>query len=315
MIRLFQRSDRSKTLIDHSSRSEMLLNTFFDEHFYPHVLTRKKRPHHDKLNYDKHIREQIGYHRLSKIDNEILDRWLRDHIRQEYKRSTINKHIFFINRMLNLARHWRFIDDAGKDKATLKRLPLFEYKQRFLSEPELTALLRACQREQHPFLYLFIKLLALTGARKGEARLAHWRDINSSKREWTVPVSKNGRSRRILLSPSALEVLEQTRTQAQRLYLPHGSDDYIFINPKTQTRYDSFYASFHKARSHAGLPDVRIHDLRHTFASLLINKGATLYEVQNLLGHQHITMTERYAHLLPSTLYHRLEVVSAAIDA
>jgi site-specific recombinase XerD len=58
---------------------------------------------------------------------------------------------------------------------------------------------------------------------------------------------------------------------------------------------------------------VRIHDLRHTYASLLINKGASLYEVQKLLGHFHISMTERYAHLMPNTLAERVEIVAGLV--
>lgn len=313
-MRLFKRLYRSKPVPDHSSRGSLTLNEFFDDHFYPHIALRKKRPQHDRMTYDKHVRQTIGDYRLSELDNAVLDWWVREHIRKEYQRSTINKHIFLVNRMLNLARHWRFIADEGKDKALLKRLPVLEFKQRFLTEAELAELLRACAADPHPFLYLFVKLLALTGARKGEARLARWRDIDTARREWTVPVSKNGRSRRILLSPAAVEVLQAVRAQADRLMLPHNRNDFVFINPKTRTHYNSFYTAFHRARVIADLPDVRIHDLRHTFASLLINRGASIYEVQTLLGHHHVSMTERYAHLMPSTLHGRLEVVSRAVD-
>ena len=70
-----------------------------------------------------------------------------------------------------------------------------------------------------------------------------------------------------------------------------------------------------RARQRVGMDDVRIHDLRHTYASLLINRGASIYEVQKLLGHYHISMTERYAHLLPDTLQQRVEIVARMFDA
>jgi site-specific recombinase XerD len=60
---------------------------------------------------------------------------------------------------------------------------------------------------------------------------------------------------------------------------------------------------------------VRIHDLRHTYASLLINNEVSIYEVQRLLGHSNITMTQRYAHLLRDKLHERTEVVSKSINA
>jgi integrase len=84
----------------------------------------------------------------------------------------------------------------------------------------------------------------------------------------------------------------------------------VFTNPKTRRAYNSFYLSWYAVRSVAGLDDVRIHDLRHTFASVLINKGVSIYEVQRLLGHSSVQMTQRYAHLAPNTLADCAEIVS-----
>jgi site-specific recombinase XerD len=66
-------------------------------------------------------------------------------------------------------------------------------------------------------------------------------------------------------------------------------------------------------RKAAGLADVRLHDLRHSFASILINNGRSLYEVQHLLGHTQIKTTERYAHLQQETLLHAANVVQGVI--
>ena len=78
--------------------------------------------------------------------------------------------------------------------------------------------------------------------------------------------------------------------------------------------YNSVYLSWYAARAVADLDDVRIHDLRHTFASLLINKGVSIYEVQQLLGHSSVQMTQRYAHLTPNTLADRAEIVANIVS-
>lgn len=285
------------------------LNDFFDKQFFPHIEVHKKRPEHDRLTYNKHFRASIGRFPLDKMTNEVLDGWVRDHIQRGYKPSTVNKHIFLLNRMLNMARHWGLVSHNAFETRQIKKLPTGDYKQRFLTEPEVDALLTACKRDPHPFLYLFAKLLVLTGARKGEALNALWRDMNLEERVWHVPVSKNGRSRRIVLCGASIETLAAIRARAQGLGLPTGNSDSVFLNPKTRKRYDSFYAAWHRARAEAGLEEVRIHDLRHTYASLLINKGVTLYEVQTLLGHCNASMTQRYAHLMPNRLHNKAELV------
>jgi site-specific recombinase XerD len=88
--------------------------------------------------------------------------------------------------------------------------------------------------------------------------------------------------------------------------------DWAFPNPQTLKPYVSIYYPWDTARKHAGLADVRMHDLRHSFASLLINSGRTLYEVQRLLGHTQIKTTQRYAHLSEETL---LAAANAATQA
>ena len=129
-----------------------------------------------------------------------------------------------------------------------------------------------------------------------------------------MPVSKNGRSRRIVLSDAAVEILNDARTKSEQLLLDVSDDTYVFRNPKSGKPYTSFYSAWFIVRDNAGLSDVRIHDLRHTFASLLVNKGVSLYEVQTLLGHSSMQMTQRYAHLAPDLLHSRTELVSSIIN-
>jgi len=77
--------------------------------------------------------------------------------------------------------------------------------------------------------------------------------------------------------------------------------------------YVSIFSAWDTARRNAGLSDVRIHDLRHSFASLLINQGRTLYEVQHLLGHTQVKTTQRYAHLSQDTLLAAANAASVAL--
>jgi integrase len=143
-----------------------------------------------------------------------------------------------------------------------------------------------------------------TGARKREALDARWEDFDFERRLWRIPTTKLGKPRHVPLSDGVLSLLT---SMPRSLKSP-----YVFANPKTGKAYVSFFASWDTARTKAGLSDVRVHDLRHSFASLLINSGRSLYEVQKLLGHTQIKTTQRYAHLAPETL---LDASNAATHA
>jgi integrase len=85
--------------------------------------------------------------------------------------------------------------------------------------------------------------------------------------------------------------------------------------PTRKNPFVSFFAAWGTARKKAGLSDVRVHDLRHSFASLLINSGRSLYEVQKLLGHTQIKTTQRYAHLAPETLLDASNAATRAVGS
>ena len=145
-----------------------------------------------------------------------------------------------------------------------------------------------------PMLKFIIPFLLVTGARKSEAINAEWCHIDFEKRTWVVPISKNGRPRYIPLSDGAVKILEKTRKFTIEIY---GDCKFIFPNVATGKPYTQIFHPWDVARRKAGLADVRIHDLRHSFASALVNEGMTLYDVKELLGHANISTTQRYAHL------------------
>jgi integrase len=108
------------------------------------------------------------------------------------------------------------------------------------------------------------------------------------------PTTKSGRPRHVPLSDGVLKLLAS---------VPHDPDcPWIFANPKTKKPYVSVFISWNTARKNAGLAEVRMHDLRHSFASFLVNAGRSLYEVQKILGHTQVKTTQRYNHLAQETL-------------
>lgn len=296
-----------------SDRPDPMLDEFFDGHYLPHARMTKKTFRHDDLTYRRNMAPTLGRLRLSQLTNAALDGRLHRQIASGLKVSTVNKHIFLMNRLLKLALHWGMVDRARDRTCVIARLAMGDYRQTFLEEEQTRALLEECRRSPHPFLHLIVRLLLLTGARRGEALGARWQDVDLRGRIWTVPVAKGGRSRRIVLSRAAVIVLQEAKMRSMAMGLPTADPDFIFINPRSRTRYGCIHIAWDKCRKAVGLDHVRIHDLRHTYASILVNQGVSLYGVQTLLGHSNATMTQRYAHLAPSLLSDRVELVSAQV--
>ena len=134
-----------------------------------------------------------------------------------------------------------------------------------------------------------IKLLLLTGARKREILDARWEDIDLSLGTLKIPLSKSGKPRYIVLSLVAVDLLKSI----PRL----TSAPWVFVNEITRRPPRSIFYAWDTIRRRVGIENVRLHDLRHSYASFLVNSGHSLYEVQSLLGHANASMTQRYAHL------------------
>jgi site-specific recombinase XerD len=121
-----------------------------------------------------------------------------------------------------------------------------------------------------------------------------------------VPISKSGRPRSIALNGPALALLRS---------IPRNpANPFVFPSPITGRPCPSLFFPWDRIRSRAGLCGVRLHDLRHSFASFLVNQGVSLYVVQGLLGHAHARTTQRYAHLAQETLLDAAEVVATVIE-
>ena len=304
---------RNKIITKDINDTSISFENFFLDRYYPFSQSTKRRSKLDWYVYHKHLAHPFGHRLLNEISAENIDRWMTKQIQEKYKASTVNKHAGLLNRMLNVAVEWEYIEKNPFDKAIIKKFPTGDHVQRFLTADEIRRLLSACSKEPHPYLYFFVKLLLLTGARSSELRLCKWNDIDLTKGELYIGLSKNGRSRRIILSDSSIQELCRVREKSESLGTPTMASNWVFTNPKTQLPYTSMQIAFSKARKRARLDTVRIHDLRHTFASLLINNGASIYEVQKLLGHHHVSMTERYAHLFPNTLKDRAEIIAGSL--
>jgi integrase len=205
----------------------------------------------------------------------------------------------------NCAIRWEV---AGIKKNPTQGIPLLEEnnkKERFLSKEEAEKLLEATRNSPNKMLQYIIPMLILTGARKNEVIHAKWEDFNFEQKVWRIPISKSGKARYVPISAGVEQLLANVPV--------YEGCDLVFPNPKTLKPYVSFFYAWDTVRKSVGLEDVRVHDLRHSFASFLVNAGRSLYEVQNILGHTQIKTTQRYAHLSQESLISAANAAARAV--
>jgi integrase len=176
--------------------------------------------------------------------------------------------------------------------------------ENYLSHQQMQNLLMEVRKSENEMLYWIVLFLLYTGARKREVLDAKWADIDFEQKSWRIPKTKSGKVRHVPLSEGAFEVI----TKVKEKYGIHGFT-FIFANLDTGLPFINIFYSWNAARCRAGLDYLRIHDLRHSFASFLVNAGRSLYEVQELLGHADSRTTTRYAHLSRERLQEAVEVV------
>ena len=273
------------------TESGMTFRRFIDDHYLPHAYASKRSANSDDSKFKTHLFEMFGIRLLASITRQEIQRY-HDELISRRAPATANRHLALLKRCFNLAILWGYMDS---NPATGIRMHTENNQsQRFLSIDEAKRLWKVLSTEQNQIAASAIKLMLLTGVRREEALQARWEDIDHERLLWSLPMTKSGRQRFVMLSETALSVLNE---------LPNkGGANYLFPGSKPGKPLSNARKCFQRALKAAGLAHLRIHDLRHTFASLAINNGATLYEVQHLLGHASNTTTQRYAHLASDNL-------------
>jgi integrase len=192
--------------------------------------------------------------------------------------------VILLRYLFNLAIKWEVEGVTSNPTSGIPLLKENNQIERFLSALDAKALLRAINYSRNKMLKHIVPMLILTGARKREVLDAKWEDFDIARQIWRIPTTKSGKARVVPLSDMATRLVKQLQETK--------CCDYVFANPNTRKPYKSFYYSWHSARKDAGLDDLRVHDLRHSFASFLVNAGRSLYEVQTLLGIQAIASVD-----------------------
>ena len=283
------------------------LESFVQKSYLPFIQVNKKSWKYDQCLLGRHILPAIGDKQLDLITRSDVQTLMHRRIADGSAPGSVNKLLILLRYLFNQAMRWETPGVSRNPTVGIPLLKLNNQRQRFLSADEASKLMQAVNQCKTPMLAPIVAFLLLTGARKREVLDARWDCIDWQQRIWRIPVSKSGKARYVPIGDDALLLLRQRQLQNV------DGCPWVFASPTTGQAYACITHTWNRARERAGMPDLRLHDLRHSFASFLVNNGRSLYEVQRILGHSTARMTERYAHLAQDTLLQATNAVSGAL--
>lgn len=288
-----------------AQKAVITFTEFFDDHYLPYVKPRKRSWKRDEEIYRLRVKAAFGKKRLNEITRQGIQTFHTSVLDEPLSPASADHHLKVIRHALNLAVEWGLLD-----KNPAAKIPLFNVDnkvERYLDEQELQRLLAVLRTDENRSICRIAMFLLSTGCRLNEALQATWAQIDRANRVWRIPASnsKSKKVRSVPLNDSALEVLDELNTE--------GRIEHLFVNVKTGKPYTTIMKVWSRLRSKAGLKQLRIHDLRHQYASFLVNSGRTLYEVQQILGHSDPSVTQRYSHLDSKSLQAAANTASVAI--
>ncbi len=293
---------------DQKARKEVpLWRDFFELQYVPYAKPRK-RTWADDVQRNVRFQAKFGYRRLNQITRKEIEDFHTSLLDEGLSPATADQHLRLIKRAFNLAVAWEVIEK--NPAANVKLLRVDNRRDFYLNDEQLARLMQVLRTDSARTVCQLAMFLLATGARLSEATGATWTQIDREHRVWRIPAanSKSKKMHAVPLNDQALAVLDEVGTE--------GSYEHVFINHRWINADGSrgkpitwIHKVWDRLRVKAGLPKFKIHQIRHSFASFLVNSGRTLYEVQQVLGHSDPAVTMRYAHLSTKTM---LEASSAA---
>ncbi len=280
---------------------------YFENRLLPYLKQRKRSWQKDEGMFNLRLKKEFGHLRLNQITRQHVQAFHSSLKAGGLAGATADHYLKLTRRALNVAVEWEILEQNP-----IARVHLFNEDNKvehYLDDAELKRLMGVLRTDPRRGACLVAQYLLSTGARLNEALQATWDQIDRKNRVWRIPASnsKSKRIRSVPLNDSAIDILNQLDTE--------GEFEHIFINRKTGKPYVNVHKSWEQIREKAGLPKLRIHDLRHQYASFLVNSGRSLFEVQQILGHSDSKVTARYSHLSLASLQSAAQSASILINA
>ena len=299
----------------HAERAAPTVNDLCDRFEAEHLPKRRAATQEDYRSIMRlYIRPNLGKLRLGEVRHRDIEALHRKVAEQKPYRA--NRTVAVLSKMFSLAVKWDLV--AANPAPGIERAPETK-RERFLTPAEIARLAAVLDAHKDRARANVIRLLLLTGARRNEVLEAMWNQFNLESGVWTkqAATTKQAKLHRVPLSAPALALLTALRAEADtedRRRAKEGQPPlahlFAALDGKPLRDVNHFWTLVSKQ---AEITDCRIHDLRHTYASILASSGLSLPVIGALLGHTQAATTARYAHLLDDPLRAATERAGAII--
>lgn len=279
-------------------KKQILFKTFAkDDYLELHAKQNKRSWTRDEASI-KHLSAYFKKHTLTSITPDLIERYKAKRKEAEAAPATINRELTCLKGIFTKAIEWGKAETNPVKK--VKLLKELNQKERILTDKEMKRLIDVASPGLKPILILALN----TGMRKGEMLKLKWTAVNFSKGYILIEDGKGGKSRKIPLNFTVKQALSEIKR----------ASDYVFCNPETGKHLVDINTSFKTACDRAKITELRIHDLRHTAATKMIERGIDLVTVSKILGHSTIQMTMRYAHPTPENMQRAVDKLSEIFE-
>ena len=255
----------------------------------------------------KHVLPALGSSPLAAVNREdVADL----HYRLRATPTTANAAIATLSRIFTFAETCGLVPEGGNPCRFVVKYRERK-RERFLSDDEFDRLGRVLtemenERRLSPHAADALRLLMMTGCRRNEILTLRWTDVDLDAGELRLADAKTG-ARKVTLSPPAVKILME---------LPRVSNNpWVIVGAAPGKRLLNINQHWHRVRTRAGLEDVRLHDLRHSWASRALALGESLPMIGRLLGHSQVETTAGYAHLARDSVHEAATRLAASIGS
>lgn len=281
-----------------------LAQRFDEEHIQVHLKASTAKEY--RRNLKLFILPAIGHLRIVDVTRADIAKYHHDWRHRPYQ---ANRNLEIISKMFNLAELWGLRPDGTNPRKHIKKYPE-KKRERYFSAAELRAIGRVLgemeeERIELPSAIAAVRLLLFTGCRLGEIMTLRWEYVDLAANLLRLPDSKTG-AKEVHLGAAAIGVLDGIK--------PMDGNPWVIIGRNPGAHLTDLQPFWQRVRGRAGLKNARIHDLRHTFASVAVSNGQSLPMIGKLLGHTQVQTTARYAHLANQPVLQAANDVSAIID-